>query len=368
MTRNFTILLLTLLLAACQGGSGQHPTAQPDSGSHAQLLTMEQCQGYMLVTIANPWKQGQALHTYVLVPRDSVVPANLPQGTVVRTPIARALVYSEVHTSLMAELDARQALRGVCDAQYFSSPWVKAGLQSGEIADCGNSQSPSIERVMAMRPDAILLSPYQDVSYGQLEGLDIPIVECADYMETSPLGRAQWMRFYGALLGRQSQADSLLAAVAQRYNAIKAQAATAQTRPTVITESEMSGTWNVPGGRSYMARVMADAGGAYPWAGNTDAGSVPLTFDQVLAKAQHADCWLLKGINIHSLADLKAQNELNTHFDAFKNKKVWVCNSMENGFYNDVPFHPDLLLGEFAAVLHPELFPDAKLHYYQPLR
>lgn len=133
----------------------------------------------------------------------------LPEGTVVRTPIQNALVYSEVHTSLMRELGGFGAVKGVCDANYYTDAQVLSGVKAGTIADCGNS----IERVIAMKPDAILLSPYQDASYGQIEKMNIPIIECADYLEYTPLGRAEWVKFYGALAAKSAQADSLYEAI-----------------------------------------------------------------------------------------------------------------------------------------------------------
>lgn len=367
MTRQL-LILLNLCLLLVLGGCAKR-TAAPDAGdeAHAQLLKMEQGKGYLKATISDPWHGGQVLHTYVLVPADSALPAKLPEGTLVRTPIRRALVYSEVHASVMRELGGYSAIKGVCDANYYTDPQVLADVKAGKIADCGSSMSPTIERVIAMKPDAILLSPYQDATYGQVTKLGIPIIECADYMEYTPLGRAEWALFYGALLGKRQEAEAFYQGVRQRYNAIKAQAATAKSQPSVITEMVISGVWSVPGGRSYMAQLIKDAGGTYSWANDKSTGSLSLDFNQVLAKAQNADFWLLKWTNINTLADLKAQYALNAEFQAFKSKKVWVCDTGKSNFFARAPFHPDLLLRDFAVVLHPELFKDAKLEFYYHL-
>ncbi|MDO4512275.1 MAG: ABC transporter substrate-binding protein [Bacteroidales bacterium] len=367
MLRYCVLVMMGLVLAACAGGDGAKAVDSAEQ-KQAQLLSMEQCEGYLKATIQNPWNDGRVLHTYLLVPRDSAMPAQLPEGTVVRTPVQNALVYSEVHASLMRELGAFAAVKGVCDANYYTDDEVLAGVKAGTIADCGSSMQPTIEKVIALKPEAILLSPYQDASYGQIEKMNIPIIECADYLEYTPLGRAEWMRFYGALLGKSAQADSLYAAVASRYRAIAEKAATAQQKPTVITEMVISGIWAVPGGNSYMARIIADAGGDYPWASDKSTGSLSLDFNQVLAKAQKADYWLLKWTGINTLADLQAQYDLNKSFDAFRQRKVWACDTEQSHFFVRVPFHPDLLLGEFAAVLHPELFPEAKTEFYHHLK
>lgn len=367
MLKQLFIILNIALLAVASGCTKR--TAAPDAGdeAQAQLLHMEQGKGYLKATISDPWHGGQVLHTYILVPADSALPAQLPKGTVVRTPIKRALVYSEVHASVMRELGSYDALKGVCDANYYTDPQVIADVKAGRIADCGSSMSPTIERVIAMKPDAILLSPYQDATYGQVTKLGVPIIECADYMEYTPLGRAEWVRFYGALLGKQQEAEAFYQGVKARYNKVKATASKAKTSPTVITEMVISGVWSVPGGRSYMAQVIKDAGGSYPWADDQSTGSLSLDFNQVLAKAQQADLWLIKWTSIGTLADLKAQYALNGEFQAFKQKKVWVCDTERSHFFVRAPFHPDLLLQDFAAILHPELFQGVKPEFYYHL-
>ena len=353
------ILSVVLLLSSCfrNGKSGMDLNVQDSIITSAKLLSMQRTNNYTLVTVGDPWKGG-VLHRYVLVPRDVSLPDHLPEGTVVRTPINRALVYSSVHTSLMRELGALGALKGVVDKQYFNDSVIAAGVADGSIADCGNSMNPTVERVIDMQPDAILLSPYQDASYGQIAKMDIPVIECADYLEYDPLGRAEWVKFYGELLGKRVEADSLFQAVVTAYNDLKQKAAGAQTHPTVVTEMVINGIWNVPGGQSYMARILHDAGGRYPWADDNNTGSLALDFNQVLAIAQDADYWLIKWTDINSLKDLQGAFDLNKEMAAFKNKRVYVCDTDKTRFFDRIPFHPEVLLREFSAIMHPELFPD----------
>ena len=362
MKRTFLVplfLIVLLLFSSCfRGGLGDKLENVQDSVvTTARLLSMQRVEGYTVVTVNNPW-QGGVLHRYVLVPRDSVLPVDLPEGTVVRTPVEHALVYSSVHTSLFAELGCLDVVHGVVDSKYFIDSTLVAGIQAGKIADCGNSMNPTVEKVIAMQPDAILLSPYQDASYGQIVKLDIPIIECADYLEYDPLGRAEWVKFYGELLGVRERADSLYDAVVTAYNELKQKAAGAATRPTVVTEMVISGVWSVPGGQSYMARIMHDAGGDYLWADNENTGSLSLDFNQVLAVAHDADYWFIKWTNINTLKDLQGIYDLNKEMAAFQNMRVYVCDTDKTRFFDRIPFHPEVLLREFAAILHPELFPD----------
>ena len=367
--RHFLIILLLptlLLLSACfrsGRGAGNALDTQDSVITAAKLLSMERMVDYTVVTVGDPWKGG-VLHRYVLVPRDAELPKDLPDGTVVRTPISNALVYSSVHTSLLDELGAIGSVKGVVDSQYFIDSTIVEGVASGTIADCGNSMNPTVEKVIDMQPDAIMLSPYQDASYGQIAKLDIPIIECADYLEYDPLGRAEWMKFYGELVGKRAEADSLYDAVVAAYNELKQKGADAATHPTVVTEMVISGVWNVPGGQSYMARILHDAGGRYLWADDKNTGSLALDFNQVLAVAQNADYWFIKWTNINSLKDLQGVYDLNKEMAAFQNKHVYVCDTAKTRFFDRIPFHPEVLLREFAAILHPEIFPDFQNQMY----
>ena len=360
-------LLLLCTLGACK--DSKHTVAQSPANSdstitEARLLMMDRQPQYTCVTIKDPWNEGKVLHTYVLVPRDSVLPAELPEGTVVRTPLQNALVYSAVHTSIMRELGAIDALGGVVDLQYFTDSAVVRDVEAGRLADCGSSMNPTIEKVIEMNPDAILLSPYQDAKYGQITSLNIPLIECADYMEFSPLGRAEWIKFYGELLGKRDEADSIYNQVKTEYLELKKLANDVSHKPKVITEMVISGVWDLPAGESYMAQMLRDAGGDYPWSTTKGSGSLKLDFNQVLDKAQDADIWLIKSFNIHTLADVKGAYVLNDSFKAFKEGNVYACDTYKSHFFEEFPFHPELLLREYTYLFHPELVKDYQLRYY----
>ena len=204
-------LIIALTLLSC-GGRSAHLQEGGDSipFKYATLPSIVKYDGYTVVTLANPWKEGKALHTYVLVPSNAPLPVHLPKGTVIRTPLKRAVVFTTVHCALLMELGCRDKIAGVADLKYIKIPWIQRQAAKGRIADCGDGMSPMIEKIIDLRPDAILLSPFENSGgYGKLEEIDIPLVECAEYMEVSPLARAEWMRFYGLLFGCQKKADKL---------------------------------------------------------------------------------------------------------------------------------------------------------------
>jgi iron complex transport system substrate-binding protein len=371
MTRSlFTFFAFVLLLTAgaCRNSNQSLERDNTRKGVvEAKLLSISHEDGYTKVEIVNPWDTTKLLQTYLLVPRDSEMPKDLPNGTVVRTPLQNVLVYSSVHSSVLQELGG-DVVRGVCDAQYFNDSIIAKGLADGTITDCGNSMQPTVEKVIEMNPDAILLSPYQDATYGQIERLKIPIVECADYMEFTPLGRAEWIKFYGELLGKRDVADKIYNKVVADYNKVKEMVSSKNlSKPIVLTENVISGIWNVPGGQSYMAQFIKDAGGNYPWADDKNTGSLTLDFNQVLVKAQNADIWLLKSPAIRTLADLKSSYSLNEKIKAFQTGNVYVCDTNTTHFFDRFPFHPEVLLMEYFKIFHPDQDIDYQLQFFKKI-
>ena len=293
------IVTWVLLLSACGGGSKtSFLQAEGDTVrmKYSSLLQIVKHADYTVVTIRNPWDTLKVLHTYLLADREKPLPEHLPEGAVVRTPLQKSVIYSSVHCSLWSELDELKGIGGVCGLEYIKLPQIQEGCRNGSIVNVGNSMNPDIERIIDLRPDAILLSPFENSGgYGRVGKLNIPIIECADYMETSALGRAEWMRLYGLLLGKEAQADSLFAGIEKEYLTLTQQVKSQNLkRPTVISEMKNSSAWYIPGGNSTMGRLYQDAGADYVFASLSNSGSVPLAFETVFDRGGNADIWLIK--------------------------------------------------------------------------
>ena len=365
----YIILSVLCLLVACnsankQGASlSQSDSFVSDTIVEAKGFNIEHSKDKTTrINIINPWDTSKKLREYTLK-----VSSN--EKNIISTPLKRVLVYSSVHANVIKELGHFSAIKGVCDPQYFTIPEVSEGLQSGSIANIGMSASPSIERIIALSPDAIILSPYQNSNYEEIEKLGIPIIECADYMEASPLGRAEWIKLFGELFNEREKADSIYNQICNDYTNLKHLTISIIDKPKVISEIITNGTWYVPGGDSYMATLFYDAGGDYAWSDTHTQGSIPLDMPQVLDKAHDADVWLIKSFDATlSYSKLKSQNALNTEFKAFKNKNIYYCDTERTTLFNDFPFHPEMLLKEFIAIFHPNLLPDYETRYYKPLR
>lgn len=359
LLRALLVLILALTLPACGD-------KQRDGSSLLQIDDSRD--GYVAVTVNDPWKKGHALHTYILVPRDRELPPDLPPGTVVRTPLRNVLVYSDVHARPIDEIGCATAIRSVCDATYFKTPAIVEGLKSGTVTDCGSAMSPSAEKIAGASPEAIILSPMENAGYGILENLGIPIIEMADYMESTPLERAKWIEFIGLLFGKEDAAKAIYEKVEREYKELSALTAGIKQKPSVISETVISGVWYVPGGRSYKATLWRDAGAAYPWADDKSSGSLSLDFPQVLDKAQNADFWLVtvygQRLTKESMLQIYPHND---RFRAYSHKGVYYVDSSRSPIFEETPFHPERLLKEYIKLFHPGLLPDYTLKYYKPM-
>ncbi len=379
--RSVRFLFLTtivVLLTACRGGQTSSVQAVGDTLAfkYATQLTVVRYDGYTVVTLKNPWKEGMTLHQYLLVPTSAAADSSLftlhsslPNATVIRTPLSRSMIFSTVHCAMLMDFGKQDCIAGVADLKYIMIPWIQQQVQQGKITDVGDGLSPVVEKIIDQRPDALFLSPFENSGgYGKLEDIDIPIVECAEYMESTPLGRAEWLRFYGLLFGCEQKADSLFDAIDKNYNQLKT-LVTQKNRPSVLLDNVTGSVWYVPGGKSTIGQMIQDAGGSYPWAADEHSGSVSLPFENVLEKAGETDVWLFRYSSDHDITydELRSEHHGYNQFKAFRDKNVYGCNVELSPFYEETPFRPDWLLNDFIRILHPELEGLAPLRYYKKL-
>lgn len=375
--------LVVLLVVACQGSK----TASGEGGDtlqmkYAELLTIVKHNdgAYTEAIIENPWKKGTTLHKYILVPKgkegDETVArlkddirenATLQMGShcdIVRTPLESNVVFTAPHCQLMYELGCKNAITGVCDKDYINIPDIK------ERVDCGSSMQPDIERIIALKPEGLFISPFENSGgYGKLDKLHIPIIETADYMETSPLGRAEWMKFYGLLFKSEERSDSLFSSIEKEYLALKAEAAKLPQGLSILTERKMGSVWYVPGGKSTMGILLKDANAKYIFADDTHSGSLAYGPERILSKGTQVDVWAFKYFGGKALSknDLLAEYEGYKVLKAFNSNSIYQVDTSTQPYFELTSFHPEILLREFIILAHPKATQFGKLRFYQHL-
>lgn len=427
----FGALLALLVLTACQGGkttAGEAEEGDTLKMKYAKLLTIvkygekgtaslnndaEDAEyQYAEVNVANPWKAGTLLHRYILIPKgkegDEMVARLALQRTsgmgcttdTVRTPVERSAVFIAPHCQLMYEMGCQQAIRGVCDLNYINIPDVKKRAAAGNaaagkasagnvsagnaaarnsIVDCGSSMAPDIERIIALKPEAILLSPFENSGgYGKLDKLHVPIIEAADYMESSPLGRAEWMKFYGMLFKKdgnapktalaascEPKADSLFAKIEKEYLKLKAEAAGYPKGLSILTERKTGNVWYVPGGQSTIGILLKDANARYIFEDDQHSGSLAMSPEQILAKGKQVDVWAFKYFGGAPLSQAQLLQEYDGYkaLAAFSRGNIYQVDTSTVPYFELTSFHPELLLREFIILAHGERF--GKLRFYK---
>lgn len=336
----------------------------------ATLLSLEEKEGYTQATLSDGFAQGGRSQIYLLVPRDAAIPENLPEGIVLRTPLQRIVACQSVHAALLCDLGAGETIVGLCDTDYIIDSRLQSLLRSGQAREMGASYAPDAERLAATRPEAIITSPIEGVSLQPLAQLGVPVIACADYMERSALGRAEWMKFFGLLTGTSVRADSLFSVVSAAYDSLSTAAHQAAKRPRYISDRAQGSTWLMPGSDSFLAKLYADAGADYVFKDKKGAGSVSLPLETVVAKGNEPDIWLIKYGAKQSLSYDALASELTAYrsLRPWRERRIFVCNTLAVPYYEETPFRPDLLLRDMVKIFHPEVLPHHHLRYYAPLR
>ncbi|MDE6576831.1 MAG: ABC transporter substrate-binding protein [Muribaculaceae bacterium] len=366
----YLMLTLTLVCTACAANVGRHE----EEGKliplkYAENLKIEELDDYTKVVIKNPWDTTSTLQTLILLDKDAEAPAGYSESQIVRIPVERAVIFSAIHANLIDELEKGNAIKGLCDVSYIDNRSIIERAKKNSIADCGNSMTPNVESIIKLSPEIVMLSPYENGG-GQpkLEQAGLTLIQCADYMETSPLGQAEWMKLFGRLFGVGERADSLFGEVENRYRNLKNKGAEAKYRPSVIWDRIYGNVWSQPGKDSTIGRMIEDAGGRNPFSETKASASVNLSPEKVLFEAGDADYWLIRSAGEKiGKESLEKDNPLYGQFKAFKNGNLYISDTTTSHIFEDKAFHPDLLLESLISILHPEIIPSPSKEYFSKI-
>lgn len=365
-------ILILAFLISCKKTVLVSETSQCDTVvfKYADHISIVKYSDYSIVELKDPWKKDRILHRYVLVNReDSANIRNIPEGTLVYIPVISGVVSNSPHCQLLYWLGVGDAIKGVCDKSFIRLEEVQEALKNGDIADCGSSMIPAIERVIELNPQVIMLSPFENAGYGQIEKIGIPIIECAEYMETSALGRAEWMKFYGLLFGCEERADSLFHVVDSCYNELMVSADHSRSHGQILTERKTGSVWYCPGGRSSMGKLFRDANIEYAFSDDIHSGSLSLSPEVVIDKAGGSDAWLIMSGSDRPITrkDLLKEYPGYAEIKAFRKGEIYVCYTSKEKYFEEISFRPDFLLSDLINIFHPDVHLTQGLRYYERL-
>lgn len=380
-------LLLCGLLAGCSTTSslyekGDSHYAGPDlfpekvKVVHAKGFKITYHSYYKVVKIMSPFEKSTDTLTYILVQRGKPRPIGYKDSQVIEIPVRSMVAMSSLHIGLIGFLGCEDILTGMGNLKYVSSTKVLDRIKSGKIVEVGKDQGLNEELLVSMHPDLIMAtgSPVSKVSrYESLHQAGIPVMVNSEWVETTPLGRAEWVKLLAALINKEGEVNRKFTRMEQEYERLTRLAGKVTARPSLITGMNSKDAWYVPNGDSYVNRFFQDAGASYHWAGTKATGSLPLSFETVYPVALQADYWLNVSIgNVQTKKDVLARDARYADFKSFKTNHIYSYNNRVNAqgandYWESGAVNPHLVLADLIHIIHPELLPKHELIYYKSI-
>jgi len=371
----FTIFLsLLFLIFACKKEKKELITEEVNTLiKHAKGFDIQVFENYKKLTIKTPYPEAKEQFEYILIPKGEKIPNAVSKLKIIRTPIERLVVTSTTHIPMLELLNEENSLVGFPNLQYISSTKTRQLIANGNIKELGNEQDINTEVLLDLQPEIVIgfsLSSNNKM-FTNIEKAGIPVLLNGDWLEETPLGRAEWIKFFGVLFDKEKEADSVFNNIKEQYKEAKIIAKNAKNKPTVLSGVLFKEVWNLPAGESFVAQFLKDANTNYLWSDTKGKGSLSLNFENVFEKGQQAEFWIAPG-HYTSLDQLKVANQHYTEFDAYKNKKIYSFANKkgENGgvlYYELAPVQPHIVLKDIIKVTHPELLPGYQSFFLEKL-
>ena len=369
----FFFLIVSLFVQCKKENQNEIKSGIKNEISYAKGLEIYKYEGFSIVKITKPWPGAKENFTYVLQEKNGIVPDSLKQFTIIPIPLKSIVVTSTTHIPALEMLGVENTLVGFPNTDYISSEKTRKLIDAGKVREVGTNETLNTEVLIDMSPDLI-------VSFGlnnnnptidNLQKSGLKVIYNGDWTEQSPLGKAEWIKFFGALYGLDAKANTIFSEIEKEYTTTLALAKKANVKPTVLCGAMYQDQWYVPQGESWAALFLKDSYSNYLWSESKGTGSLSLPFETILDKAQKAEYWIAPG----DFSSLKEMNESNPHykeFNAFKNKKVYsysINKGAKGGimYFELSPTRPDWVLKDFIKIFHPELLPNHELFFFQKL-
>jgi len=367
-----------LLLAGCV--SRTSPEGEPETGDsftrYAQGFRVEERGSCRIVKVTNPWQQSRdVIFTYLLAHDREMVPDSLSDIPFVKTPVKRVIALSTTHVAMIDQLGCAASIVGVSGGEYIYNASISERIRTGKIEDVGYGQGLDFETIVRLDPDVIFLYGVEGnvvTTLEKLNDLGIPAVFCGEYLESHPLGKAEWIRYFSLFYENETASARYFNKVDSAYNTLAAMASQVRPKPKVLTGLPWKDTWYMAGGNSFAARLIEDAGGDYLWSENSSNQAVPLDLESVYMKAVNADIWINTGAAT-SISDILLLDKRFADLRVVQEGRVYNNDARTskgggNDYWESGTVRPDLVLGDLIRVFHPGLMAEHQFVYYRQLK
>jgi iron complex transport system substrate-binding protein len=378
----YLVIVTVLLLSSCIGRSGS--AIDPDLKNtpvnaytrYASGFRVFDQESYTVIEVMDPWQQSKnVIFSYVLAPSQDVLPDSLKNMPFIKTPVQRVIALSTTHVAMIDQLGSAESIVGLSGSEFIYSSPIRARIESGSIRDVGYGQGLDFETIVRLEPDVLFLYGVEGnvmTTLEKLTDLGIPAVFCGEYLETHPLGKAEWIRFFSLFYNKEEQSNSFFQHIDSAYSALSVLSSGVLPKPVVLNGLPWKDTWFMAGGKSFAAQLIEDAGGDYLWSDSPSTQAVPLDLESVYLRAINADIWINPGA-AGSLADILLLDERLGDLDVLKNGHVFNNDARSslaggNDYWESGTVRPDLVLADLIEVFHPDLLTDHSFVYYRQLK
>ena len=345
-----------------------------NSIQHAEGFSIVRYNGFSIVKVSNAYPEAKDNYTYVLHKKGVQIPDSLQQFTTIEVPIKKVIVTSTTHIPSLESLGVEQGLIGFPTTDYISSEKTRTLIDAGKVRDLGSNQGLNTEVILDIQPDVIVGFSVDGnlKTYKNLEKNGQKIIFNGDWTEKTPLGKAEWIKLFGALYDLDDKANEIFNSIEKEYNSALALAKNSKTQPTIFAGATYEDQWFLPQGDSWAAFFLKEANGNYLWKDSKGTGSLALSFESVLDKAKDADFWIGPGQFV-SIKEILNSNPNYIHFKAVKNKNVYSFSTKKGRtggviYYELAQNRPDLVLKDIVKILHPEVLPNYELFFFEKLK
>lgn len=373
----YSVFLFLIFAVSCKKNEENQAVSNQkieNSIQYAKGLEIYKYDGYSVVKVSNPWPEAEKGFSYVLHKKDVTVPDSLKNYTQIQVPIKSIVVTSTTHIPSLETLGVENTLLGFPNTNYVSSEKTRALIDAKKVKEIGTNQSLNTEVLIDLAPDVIVgfSIDNNNKTYSNLEQNGQKIIYNGDWTEQTPLGKAEWIKFFGALYGLEEKADTEFKTIEKEYNDALALAKKTTSKPTVFSGAIYQDKWYLPGGKSWASLFIKDANATYLWAETPETGSLSLSFETVLERAENADFWIGPA-QFTTLKEMTDTNPNYKFFKAYKNGNVYSFSSKKGKtggvlYYELAPNRPDLILKDLIKIMHPEILPDYSLFFFEKLK
>lgn len=375
--KKLTFLFCFLILSSCKN-SNDADTALNSNGEKLNIedaggFSITSFEDYKILTVNTPWPEAKDPFVYILKEENAEIPEDLEYDQIVTIPVKSIVVTSTTHIPALEALGVERKLTGFPGTNYISSEKTRALIDSGKIRELGQNENINTEVLIDLSPDVVIGFAINaaNKSFETIQKTGIPVIYNGDWTEQTPLGKAEWIKFFGALFGKDAEAEEIYQNIKSEYNSAKKLAESATTRPNVLSGSMYNDKWYLPYGNSWQAKFIADANAQYLYSETKGDGSLALAFESVLEKSEDADIWISSG-QYESYEQLQNESGHYSRFKAVRDQEVYSV-SLSKGatggilFYELGPQRPDLILKDLISIFHKDLLQDYQPVFYKPL-